>query len=97
MFKSIDNKIKKLGFIKIKENEHIIIYERFNTKYNYTQHVAIAHKIYGKPILQSYDKELFDTKKIGNTCVGLTYQEAKLFLKKMKRMELKNRRKIYEK
>jgi hypothetical protein len=26
-----------------------------------------------------------DEQKIGNVCVGLTYKEAKLFLKKMKR------------
>ena len=35
-------------------------------------------------ILQSYDPDLTDTKGIGSTCVGLTYQELKLFAKKMK-------------
>lgn len=33
----------------------------------------------------NYDPDLFDSKNIGNTCVGLTYKETKLFLKKMKK------------
>lgn len=39
----------------------------------------------GKHIIQSYDKELLDKKGIGNTCVGLTYYETKLIMKKMRK------------
>lgn len=46
--------------------------------------VLLAHKKNGKHIIQSYDKNLTDSKGIGNTCVGLTYYETKLFMKKMK-------------
>jgi len=44
------------------------------------------HKSSGKHILQSYDKDLFDSKGIGNTCVGLTWYEMELFYKKMKKI-----------
>ncbi len=39
-------------------------------------------------ILQSYDPELGDSKGIGNTCVGLTGYEMKLFVKKMKQLKM---------
>lgn len=55
-------------------------------KYKYTQCVDLSHKKSGKHIIQSYDKNLMDNKKIGNICVGLTYYEMKLFMKKMKKI-----------
>lgn len=89
-FKSIDKKIEKLGFKKVKDNEFVVSYERENKKFNYTQVVDIYHKQNGNNIIQSYDKNLFDSKNIGNTCVGLTYTETKLFLRKMKLKKWKN-------
>ena len=86
MIKSIDKKFEDLGFIKVKENEFGAMYERHNTQFNYTQVLNIVHKASGKHIVQSYDKDLLDEKHIGNTCVGLTYQEMKLVLKKMRQM-----------
>ena len=83
-FKTVNEKIKDLGFKIVRENNNIVSYERMNTQYNYIQCVDICHKKSGRHIIQSYDKNLFDTKHIGNTCVGLTYTEIKLFLKKMK-------------
>ena len=90
LFKSIDKQIEKLGFKKVEDNEHIISYERKNEKYNYIQVVDIYHKRSGKHLLFSYDKNLYDNKRVGNTCVGLTYTEAKLFLKKMKSKKWKS-------
>lgn len=46
----------------------------------------LLHKQSGYHIVQSYDKDLMDAKKIGNTCVGLKMYEMKLCLKKMKEM-----------
>ena len=40
----------------------------------------------GRHLIQSYDANIADEKKIGNTCVGLTMYEAKLCIKKMNRM-----------
>lgn len=90
LFKSIDKQIEKLGFKKVEDNEHIISYERKNEKYNYIQLVDIYHKRSGKHLLFSYDKNLYDNKRVGNICVGLTYTEAKLFLKKMKSKKWKS-------
>lgn len=88
LFKTIDNKLADIGFNKISEDKYGVTYERYNTKFNYLQCVDILHKASGHHILQSYDKELMDEKKIGNTCVGLTGHEMKLFLKKMKQIGL---------
>lgn len=84
LFKSIDEKFKEIGFKKIKDDNYAVTYERKILKYNYIQVIDIIHKKNGKHIVQSYDKNLFDEKKIGNTCVGLTYYEMKLIMKKMK-------------
>ena len=79
----LDRKIIELGFIKVKEDKYGISYVRYHARY--CQVVDIMRKASGRHIIQSYDKDLMDEKKIGNVCVGLTYKEAKLFLKKMKR------------
>lgn len=88
IFRGIDEKLKSIGFIKVSEDEHGVEFERVNKKYNYTQCVCIIYKNSGKHIIQSYEKDLFDEKKISNTCVGLTGYETKLFLKKMRKIGL---------
>ena len=65
-----------------------------NQEYNFTQEVVIGYKESGRHILQSYDPDLGDDKGIGNTCVGLTGYEMKLFLKKMKRMKMYSGKKV---
>ena len=94
MFKNIDKKFEKIGFIKISEDRFGAIYERKDEKYNYTQVLAILHKASGRHIVQSYDKELSDNKNIGNTCVGLSYYEMKLAIKKMKKLGYNKRKKV---
>ena len=91
LFKNVDEKLRDLGFLKIEDNEHLVEYTRFDDKYKFTQRLAILYKESGKHIIQSYDKDLFDTKGIGNSCVGLTYQETKLALKKMKQKGWKSK------
>lgn len=90
LFRSIDEKLESIGFVKVSEDKYGASFERVNNEYNYTQCVDLSHKASGAHIIQSYDKELMDEKKIGNTCVGLTGYEAKLFLKKMKEIGLYN-------
>lgn len=89
IFKTIDEKLANIGFEKIKENEYGASYSRKNTKHNYTQIVELGHKESGYHLCHSYDKDLFDAKFIGNTNVGLTMYEMKLFYKKMKEMDWK--------
>lgn len=84
LFKSIDDKFLDIGFKKKVENENCVVYERNDAKYGYTQCLDILYKSNGRHIVQSYDCELFDDSNIENTCVGLTYYEMKLALKKMR-------------
>lgn len=86
LFKTIDKKFEEIGFIKVTEDKFGVTYHRFDKKYNFTQSLDLLHKASGKHIVQSYDINLTDVKKIGNTCVGLTMYEMKLCLKKMKQM-----------
>ena len=82
IFKSIDKKISELGFKEVRNDQYGIEYERNNG--NYTHKVVLLHKQDSDNIMQSYDPALFDYKSVGNTCVGLTQKELKLFAKKMK-------------
>lgn len=91
LFKTIDEKFNEIGFKKVQDDEYAVNYERKNEKYGYTQVLCIVYKDSGHHIIQSYDKELFDDKLIGNTCVGLTYYETKLILKKMRNKKWKSR------
>lgn len=86
LFKTVDEKLADIGFVKIKENKFGADYERKDTEFNFTQMVCLTHKASGKHIMQSYDRELLDTNGTGNTCVGLTMYETKLFYKKMKEL-----------
>lgn len=83
---NIDKKFEKIGFVKVRDNQYGATYERQNAEYGYTQVLDILHKATGRHIVQSYDKEIFDAEGIGNTCIGLTYYEMKLALKKMKKL-----------
>lgn len=86
LFKSVDEKFSDIGFVKVKENMYGATYERTNSEFNYIQRLDIVFKRSGRHIVQSYDPNLMDEKKIGNTCVGLTMYEMKLCIKKMKEM-----------
>ena len=88
LFKTVDEKLAAIGFTKVEEDKYGCIYERKDKKYNFTQKVVIGHKKSGRHILQSYDPDLADNKGIGNTCVGLTGYEMKLFVKKMKQLKM---------
>lgn len=85
IFKNIDEKFKDIGFKKVTDDQYAVTYERYNEKGKYIQVLDICHKKNGRHIIQSYDKDLYDRKGIGNTGVGLTYYETKLALKKMKK------------
>lgn len=93
LFKNVDEKLAEIGFKKIKENRYCAEYERHDDNHGYTQRVSIMHKSSGKHILQPYDKYFSDSKGIGNTCVGLTRYEMKLFYKKMKKIGYVTKRK----
>ena len=84
LFKSVDEKLRDIGFVKELESKYCVAYVRKNHDPDYTHCLDILHKSNGQCIIQSYDRDLVDDKYVGNTCVGLTYYEAKLVMKKMK-------------
>ena len=89
MFKTVDQKIADLGFIKVHEDKYGVEYERQND--GYTQRVDIVHKASGNHILQSYDPALYAKENgntMGNGVVGLTCTELLVFGKKMKQLGL---------
>lgn len=86
LFKTIDEKFKEIGFVKINENGYSVHYQRQDAEYSFVQTLYLGRKSSGRHIVQSYDENLTDTKGIGNTCVGLTMYEIKLCLKKMRQM-----------
>lgn len=90
LFKSVDKKFEEIGFKKYYDDNYRVTYKRRNKKFNYTQVLTIVHKANGRHIIQSYDDHLFDNKGVGNTCVGLTYYETKLALKKMRQKKWKS-------
>lgn len=87
LFKSTDEKLRDLGFIKTEQSGHGAFYVRHEPE-GYIHVVALARKQSGRHIIQSYDKDLFDVNCTGNVCVGLTYREARLFLRKMREIGL---------
>ena len=86
IFKTVDERLLELGFIKHSEFRQNCSYVRCDKEHNFTQVVSILHKRSGRHILLSYDPALLDDNSIGNTCVGLTYEEMKLFTKKFKQL-----------
>ena len=64
LFKTTDEKLRELGFVKTDQGGHGASYER--EMRNYTQVVALVRKKYGDAILQSYDRGLFDAGYTGN-------------------------------
>ncbi len=67
-----------MGVSMREKTRNIILHKKF----------SLDTKKSGRHILQSYDPELGDSKGIGNTCVGLTGYEMKLFIKKMKQLKM---------
>lgn len=83
LFKSVDEKLADIGFVKIADNDYCVAYKR-ETPENFTQRLDIVHKMTGRHLVQSYDVDLYDADNIGNVCVGLTAREMKLAMKKMR-------------
>lgn len=83
--KSVENKIKKLGFKITNKDKLIVQFKRENKQFNYIHGVDIVHKKSGKHIIQSFQNDSpiseFDY------MVGLTFEETELFLKYAKKLK----------
>ena len=95
LFKSVDDKLKDLGFEKVveegeTENKFGASYMRvvpINNDDNYIHRLDILHKASGKHLIQSYEE---GTNSDGfNNMVGLTYEVIKLAMKKYRQLKRK--------
>lgn len=77
-----EKKMARLGFVNIEEKENNVVYSRSDGRF--TQIVEIHKRNNGKTYVLSYDKDLFDSKKIGNTCVALHPDEMRAILRKIR-------------
>lgn len=80
--KTIDEKIKKLGFAKQKESKLNVTYVRCDSQFNYVQVVELGRKAAPNKhwLLHSYQQGV--NSEGFNNSVGLTAKEVKLFYKK---------------
>lgn len=67
IFKTIDEKFEDIGFKKIKDDKYAVTYERYDGESEYMQILDIRHKKNGKHVIQSYNRDLFNMKRIGDT------------------------------
>lgn len=84
-FKSIDEKLKDIGFIKRYESEVYVSYERENAQFKYIHCVDMYQKDSGEHIIASFQKGINEDG--FNNSVALTYLETKLFMKKYRQMK----------
>ena len=89
----IDRKLFRRGFVKVKDTQYIMAYDRpFDDKHKTRCKCRVEiHHQNGKHLLQvkPYNIEKIDDKGRrvkDDSMYGLTYKEAKLFLRKMKEM-----------
>lgn len=87
LFKTVDQKLRDIGFVKIKEDNYGANYERLDERYGYVQCLSLVHKISGRHLIQSYQQDINQSGFYN--MVGLTMDEAKLAIKKMKQMGFK--------
>lgn len=90
LFKSVDDKLKDLGFEKMNENEYGVTYEKeISVGGKYRHVISIVQKSNGNHLIQSYEKEINSDKL--NNAVGLTYKETKLAMKKYRQLKRKHK------
>lgn len=89
MFKNADKLLEKLGFEKIEESKFGVSYRKENKEYNFIQRLDICHKASGNHLFQSYVEGINSDG--FNNCVGLTYPEMKVAMKKYQELKRKYR------
>lgn len=91
LFKTVDEKLADIGFIKDEESELCVNYKKNIDGYGYVQILEIQHKASGIHTIHSYEEGV--NKDGHNNSVGLSLYAAKLALKKARKMGLKPVRK----
>lgn len=89
LFKTVDEKLAEVGFVKVTENNYGACYQRTNIEGNYTQRLDILYKESGNHLIMSYEEGV--NKNNLNNVVGLTYTETALAMKKYRELRRKYR------
>nr|DAZ45596.1 MAG TPA: hypothetical protein [Caudoviricetes sp.] len=80
--KWIDKQFYKIGWNKVEENQYYILYEKYDSKYNYTHKIDISHKKSGNHTISSYFDE--ETGNLYAYCIGLNFKESLLSTLRLK-------------
>lgn len=80
LFKTTDEKLRDIGFVKVGDDDHGAFYERLMPQ-GFVQEVALLRKYSGRHIIQSYEKGT-------DRVCGMTFNETRLFLRKMREIRL---------
>lgn len=78
--KWVDNKLKKYGYLKVKDDKFAVAYEKNIEEYNYVHHIELMHKKSGKHLIFSYDTKCNKSEngEYINNAVGMIYPIARL-------------------
>ena len=87
IFKSVDERLKDLGFKKLDEDNFGVSYVKDVKKYGFRQRLDIIHKESGKHLIHSYQEGMNSDG--FNNVVGLSYEETKLAIKKYRQLKRK--------
>lgn len=79
--KWVDNRFRKIGFIKHSESDLCVIYEKWVVNYEYIHVIEISHRKSMPNLIISYQKDI--NKDGFNNTVGLSKKEALLAILKM--------------
>lgn len=86
-FRDADKELKALGFEKYEENDIGVTYHKTVPEHLYIHVLYIGHKHDGYDVFQSY--QMNPNSEDFNNCVGLTYKEMGIAMKKYKEMKRK--------
>ena len=56
--KIADKGFQRLGYEKVKDNEHLVSYEIYDIKSHFTKCIDVCHKSSGRHLIQSYQKDV---------------------------------------
>lgn len=85
--KSIENKLKELGFNKVYESDLVVQFERWDDQFKYTNGVDLVHKQSGKHLIQSFEKGKNTLNDLDSIMVGIEFKHLKLFMKYFKKLK----------
>ena len=84
IFKSVDDKLLSIGFVKLFETKTNASYRRVNEYAHKSHRVDITYYPINGINIKSYDENIAEEKTCRHVCLSLYMHETELFIKKMK-------------